>query len=127
MVESMPARWNQGLDLPSRVFGANSPLGLFDGDDYELYEEDGEYVLTVDLPGYDREAIDLTWHDGRLTVAAEHVDEERGRKRTYHRSFRFPKAVDHEQIAAAYTNGVLEVTLPIATEQATGMTIDIEG
>ncbi len=104
-----PSSWRQSLDLPSRLFGD----GSFGSSDYELYEEDGEFVLSVDVPGFEREEIDLTWDDGVLNVAAEHVDDDRGRKRTYHRRFRFPKDVDTDAISASYTNGVLEVTLPI--------------
>ncbi|MFC6904366.1 Hsp20/alpha crystallin family protein [Halalkalicoccus tibetensis] len=113
--------WNQGLDLPSRIFGEGG------GTDYELYEEDGEFVLSVDMPGFEREAIDLAWNDGVLNVAAEHVDDERGRKRTYHRRFRFPRDVDEDGIAATYRNGVLKVRLPIAEESTPhGKTIPIE-
>ena len=110
MLEPMtPSSWRQNLDLPSRLFGE----GVTGGSDYELYEEDGEFVLSVDVPGFEREDIDLTWDRGVLNVAVEHVDEDRGRKRTFHRRFRFPKDVDTEAIDASYTNGVLEVTLPI--------------
>ena len=111
-----------GVGLPSRIFGDAS------GTDYELYEEDDEFVLTVELPGFDRDEITLAWDDGVLNVAAEHVEEERSRKKTYHRRFRFPKRIDEDAIAARYTNGVLEVTLPLeegATAQ--GTTIPIEG
>ncbi|WP_435065309.1 Hsp20/alpha crystallin family protein [Halobaculum sp. EA56] len=116
--------WMQGLDLPSRLFGQ----GGFGGTDYELYEEDGEFVLTIDMPGFDREEIDLTWDEGVLNVAAEHTDEERGRKKTYHRRFRFPREVDEDAISARYENGVLEVTLPAVTGAApSGTAIPIEG
>jgi len=119
-----PSSWRQSLDLPSRLFGQ----GDFGGNDYELYEEDGEFVLSVDVPGFEREEIDLTWNDGVLNVAAEHVDDDRNRKRTYHRRFRFPKDVDVDAIAASYTNGVLEVTLPIRdTVEPRGEPIPIEG
>lgn len=114
--------WNQGLDLPSRIFGEGG------GTDYELYEEDGEFVLIVDMPGFEREAIDLSWADGALNVATEHVDDERGQKRTYHRRFRFPRDVDEDDIAARYENGVLEVRLPVAEGSGThGKPIPIEG
>ncbi|MEM4780543.1 MAG: Hsp20/alpha crystallin family protein [Halalkalicoccus sp.] len=114
--------WNQGLDLPSRIFGE------FGGNDYELYEEDDEFVLDIDMPGFEREAIDLAWSDGVLNVAAEHVDEERNRKRTYHRRFRFPRDVDDDGIAATYENGVLEVRLPVSEGATThGKPIPVEG
>jgi HSP20 family protein len=109
------------MESPSRLFGTDG------SSDYELYEEDDEFVLSVEMPGFDREEMTLAWDDGVLNIAAEHVDEERGRKRTFHRRFRFPKAVDDDAIAASYTNGVLEVTLPLETDAtARGRTIPIE-
>ena len=114
--------WMQGLEFPSQIFGETG------GTDYELYEEDDEFVLTIELPGFDRDEMSLAWDDGVLNVSAEHVDESRGRRRTYHRRFRFPKGVDEDGIAASYRNGVLEVTLPLANEAAaTGTPIPIEG
>ena len=119
-----PSSWRQNLGLPSRLFGE----GVTGGSDYELYEEDSEFVLSVDVPGFEREDIDLTWDRGVLNVAAEHVDEDRGRKRTFHRRFRFPKDIDTEAIDASYTNGVLEVTLPIREDiELRGEAIPIEG
>ena len=118
-----PSSWRQSLDVPSRLFGE----GYTGSDDYDLYEEDDAFVLSIDAPGFDREEIDLTWDRGVLNVAAEHVDKERGRKRTFHRRFRFPKDVDTEGIDAAYRNGVLEVTLPIQQDiELRGEPIPIE-
>jgi HSP20 family protein len=88
-----PSSWRQSLDVPSRLFGE----GYTGSDDYDLYEEDDAFVLSIDAPGFDREEIDLTWDRGVLNVAADHVDEERGRKRTFHRRFRFPKDVDNHR------------------------------
>ncbi|WP_436929379.1 Hsp20/alpha crystallin family protein [Halosimplex halobium] len=110
--------WFQGMDLPNRLFETG-------GNDYELYEEDEEFVLSVELPGFDPAEIDVTWHEGVLNVAAEHDDETRGTRRTYHRRFRFPKDVDDEEIAAEYRNGILEVRLPIY-EGATARGTQIE-
>ena len=113
--------WTQGLDMPSRLFGDQG------SSDYELYEEDDEFVLTIDMPGFETDEIELAWDDGVLNVAAEHVDDERGRKKTYHRRFRFPKTIDEDAIAAEYTNGVLEVELPVAGTSARGKEIPLEG
>ncbi|WP_435180236.1 Hsp20/alpha crystallin family protein [Halorussus sp. AFM4] len=119
---SPASSWMQNLDLPSRLFGQDS----FGGNDYELYEEDDEFVLTVDMPGFETDEIDLAWDDGVLNVAAEHVDEDRNRKKTYHRRFRFPREVDEDGIEASYTNGVLEVRLPARGATTRGKTIPIE-
>jgi HSP20 family protein len=109
----------QSLDLPSQLFATDS-------DDYELYEEDDEFVLSIEMPGFDPAEIDVVWDDGVLNVAAEHEDDGRNRRRTYHRRFRFPKAVADDDIAASYTNGVLEVRLPVKGTGVTGTQIEIE-
>lgn len=112
--------WHGGLDFPSRLLE-------FGEDDYELYEQDDEFVLNVELPGYEREEITVSWDDGMLNIAAEHEDEERNRRRTYHRRFRFPKTIEDDEIAARYTNGVLEVRLPVETEATvSGREITVE-
>ena len=112
--------WTGGLNLPSQLFEGGS-------NDYELYEQDDEFVLTVELPGFDPEEITVSWDAGVLNVAGEHEDEARGTRRTYHRRFRFPKTVDDDGIEASYENGILTVWLPVAIDSAmTGTEIEIE-
>ncbi len=115
---SPASSWVQSTDFPSRLFGQS--------DDYELYEEDEEFVLSVELPGFEREEITATWDDGLLNIAAEHDDDARSERRTYHRRFRFPKEVIDEDIAASYRNGVLEVTLPIEGPATRGREIEVQ-
>ncbi len=100
--------WFEGIGAPGRLFGAGET-------DYELFEQDGAYVLSVELPGFDPAEITVSWDEGMLNVAAEHEHEHRGR-RTYHQRFRFPKVVVDEEIEAEYRNGILEVQLPIQRE-----------
>jgi len=115
-----PSSWLRSMDFPSQILETGS-------DDYELYEEDGEFVLSVELPGFDVGEIDVTWDDGMLNIAAEHEDDERNQHRTYHRRFRFPKRVDEENIGAQYRNGILEVRLPVSQDAVTrGTPIPIE-
>ena len=116
-----PNSWIQGLDFPSRLFETG-------GTDYELYEEDDEFVLSVEMPGFDPEEITVSWEDGVLNIAAEHDDETRGERRTYHRRFRFPKDVDDEAITAEYNNGLLEIRLPVLTgATVSGREIEVQG
>ena len=118
---SIASDWSGTMDFPSRLFGTR-------GTDFELYEQDDAFVLTIELPGYEREDISVNWYEGRLSVSAEHEDEARGRRRTYHRTFRVPKEIEPEEVDATYRNGVLEVTLPIL-EGAThrGQAIEVTG
>lgn len=112
--------WFGGIDFPSRLMEMNDR-------EYELYEEDDEFVLSVELPGFDPEEISVAWDDGVLNISAQREDEEFGERRTYHRRFRFPKTVDEEEISAQYTNGILEVRLPVELGAVlTGREIEIE-
>lgn len=91
----------------------------------DVADRDDELVVTVDLPGYRTEDIDLTLREDQLHVdaereeEAEEADEEDGRyirKERRHesvsRSIHLPEAVDEENAAAQFQNGVLTVTLP---------------
>jgi HSP20 family protein len=125
MVAGTPTTWSRALDLPNRLFENNG--GFMPSDDgYELYEEDGQFILTIDMPGFDADEISLRWNDGRLAVSAEHVDEDRNRQKNAHRTFRLPKDIVVDDITATYSNGVLEVTLPIEGELTAGTEIPIE-
>nr|WP_276304018.1 Hsp20/alpha crystallin family protein [Halomarina sp. PSR21] len=72
--------------------------------------------------------ISVSWDDGVLNIAAEHEDDQRGQRKTYHRRFRFPKSVEDEEVTAKYTNGVLEIRLPVETgAPVTGREIEVQG
>lgn len=68
---------------------------------------------------FDPTELTVTWNDGALNVVGEHADETCGVRRTYHRRFRFPRAVADENIHAEYQNAILTVTHPVAPEEPT--------
>jgi HSP20 family protein len=114
-----PTSWIQGLYFPSQLFKTG-------GNEYELYEEDEEFVLSVKLPGYDPEEVTVSWDNGVLNIATQHEDESRGERRTFRQRFRFPKEVAADEIFVECTNGILEVRLPIEGVGASGEEIEIE-
>ncbi|MCO8266881.1 archaeal heat shock protein Hsp14 [Haloferax prahovense] len=88
----------------------------------DVTDHDGEIVVTVDLPGYEKEDISLSVANRTLTVeATRELDEERAdgeylrrerRHESARRTIRLPEAVDEDGASASYHNGVLTVTLP---------------
>lgn len=112
--------WMQSLDRPSRLFGTSA-------DDFELYEEDDEFVLDIDLPGFDLEDVHVSWDEGRLFVWAQREDETRGRRKSYRRTFRLPKEIEPDEIEARYRNGILEIRLPILSARVRGQEIEVHG
>lgn len=94
----------------------------------ELYREDDEYVVLMEMKGYDRSDLDLSWRDNRLHIEAQHVDESSGRSRVRQRSLSFPKTINDEGISASVEEGTLTVRLPIVPgEQDEGRPIRIDG
>lgn len=82
-------------------------------------ETTGEgYVVMADLPGFEREDLDLQFADGVLSITGEidvTEDDEgswRRRSRSVHEQLALPKPVVTEEISAVYHNGVLEIHLP---------------
>lgn len=86
----------------------------------DLCETESAFVLTAEVPGLARDAIDISLHDGRLTIrgrregrtACEHYHQlERGHGE-FARTFLLPPQVDAGQIAADLSGGVLTITVP---------------
>ncbi|MDY6819666.1 MAG: Hsp20/alpha crystallin family protein [Halobacteriales archaeon] len=84
--------------------------------EYDLYEQDGEFVLSVEMPGFQREDIDIGWNDGRLTIAAKTEKQHRDQPRTYRRTFRIRAPIQSDEIQAKYENGILDIYLPTSPE-----------
>ena len=89
----------------------------------DITENDGEYLITVDLPGIDRSSLDIDVDDNRLAIKGtrtldtppkHRVERPRGR---FVRTFGVPGSVDQTKIGAEYKDGVLNVVLPKRTEQ----------
>ena len=106
------------------AFFDNGDLGnSFAGFKTDVMEKDGNYVLEAELPGFKKEDINVDLKDNILTISASHNEEKKEEDKntkyirkerhttSYSRSFRVAN-VTHEDIKAAYNNGVLEVTFP---------------
>lgn len=98
-----------------------------------LETDDDGYVVLADLPGFEREDLDLRFDDGVLTIRGEHDVAEEGERGWRHRrrhvsdQLRIPGEVMAEEISASYRNGVLEVHLPSVGEvDEDGRRIDID-
>jgi HSP20 family protein len=93
---------------------------------------DGGYLVVADLPGFEREEIDLRFEDGRLVITAQsdvESESEMGRSRRLrqvHEALRVPGSVRASEITATYRNGVLEVTLPTDEGGDDGIHVDIQ-
>ncbi len=82
----------------------------------DLYEDKDNTYVRAELPGVAREAIQVEYLDGYLTLSAERRNQEAdtGREEavSFSRSVSVPDNVQADRVTATYENGVLTVTLP---------------
>jgi HSP20 family protein len=100
----------------------------------DVVEHENDYVLSIDLPGFEKSDFNLKVDDGVLTLSGERKREETGDGDLYRsyerphgqftRSFRLPDNIDHEKTDAVYRNGVLELKLA-KKEEAKPRTIKV--
>lgn len=102
-----------------------------------LREEDDEFVVTADVPGFQKDDIDLQIRDNTLSIDATHEQQAEEEDETYlrserkHRSLRehvrLPEPVREGDVTAAFQNGVLTVHIPkIESNETSGHQIEIE-
>lgn len=90
--------------------------------EWEVLESDQHYQVTLDLPGFSPEDVNIEFKDGKLTVSGQrpvverqegekvHLQERRFGK--FQRSLEFQDSVDQDSISAKLLNGVLTLSIP---------------
>lgn len=139
---SVFAPWFDDMD-PTKILtdflGGRDLLSPFAGDSrflmpaIDIEETTDKYVIRADLPGVNKEDINIEFSGNQLTISAErkqeHADGGRQDRREifygmYQRSFTLPAGVDGDKIEASYDNGVLVVNVP-KEEQSKAKRIEI--
>ena len=102
------------------------------GDDFEradwtpaadIHESESSYLIAMDLPGINRDALEIDVDDNRLLVRGTRTISESKQHRAerprgkFLRTFSVPGSVDQSKIGAEYKDGVLQIRLPKRGEQ----------
>jgi HSP20 family protein len=116
------------LELPF-LSGGTRQAQLFTGwtPALDLYQNNDNVVAVVELPGMRKEDIEISLHDGTLTIAGERKSENNGNGESaggrterftgkFRRTITLPTRVDANKVNATYKDGILTVTLPKAEE-----------
>jgi HSP20 family protein len=138
MVNEMQAEmyrlWRSAwFNLPTMLFPSNTtrafraPAGW--APTMDVFEKDGKLTVKADLPGMKKEDVEVSLDNGDLVLKGERRSEREATRGDYYfaeRSYgqfyrRLPLAfdVDPKEIKAQFTDGVLEVTVPIKTTEPT--------
>ena len=93
----------------------------------DIREKDDEYLIHIDIPGLSADDVDIEVSENVLTVSGERKTETEDEsvkchrvERTYgkfQRSVEVPGGFRHEDVAASFKDGVLEIVLPKPEEE----------
>ena len=118
-------------DEVNRLFDLSWPSrdsGLFSGwsPALDVFDDKDNVVVKVELPGLKKDEINLSLHDGVLSISGERKTERKSedggtfRSERYfgkfQRSVTLPARVDGSKVNASYKDGILTVELPKAEE-----------
>lgn len=117
----------QGFFRPLRRVSEGAPAAEGIAPALDVIERENEYLVRAEMPGVNKDNIEVTLADGVLTIAGEsrqESEEKEGerlirrerRYGKYTRTLRVGTQVDEKGVKAAYKDGILEVTLPKAEE-----------
>lgn len=110
------------------VPGFTRDAGLFSGwsPSVDVYQDKDNVFVKCELPGMKKEDIEISLHNGMLTISGERKHEEEHKEGEsfrserffgkFHRSVSLPTAVDTGKVSASYKDGILTVSLPKAEE-----------
>ena len=107
-----------GLERGGQLFTGWSPA-------LDLYQNNDNVVAVIELPGMRKDEIEISLHDGTLTISGEQRRESTNGEKTkrteryvgtFRRSITLPTRVDATKVGATYQDGILTVTLPKAEE-----------
>lgn len=92
----------------------------------DMYEDKDNLYVRFELPGMKREEIELSLHDGTLSITGERKGETNVKDAEVYRAERFfgrfqrtvtlPTPVVVDKVKAQYQDGILSITLPKAEE-----------
>jgi HSP20 family protein len=87
----------------------------------DIYEDEHNIVLKLEVPGIDQKDIDIRLENSTLTVRGERKFEKEEKEENFHRverrygsffrAFTLPTTVDADSVTADYDNGVLKIKL----------------
>jgi HSP20 family protein len=101
----------------------------------DLSETDDAYVVKAELPGVNKDQVDIQLQDRELVIAGEITESENGNGRRHHSSRRtgrfefrtyLPGDVKADAVTAQLSDGILTVTVP-KSEAAKPRKIEITG
>jgi HSP20 family protein len=119
--------WSRGADTPNGMGGNGNDLTVWTPV-IETKQQDGNLVISAELPGLKPEEVEVEVQNGALVIQGErrreinvagggiqHTERSYGR---FYRSIPLPEEANGDLAAASFHDGVLEVTIPLSAERS---------
>ena len=113
--------WRE-FDRSGRLFGSVDSNLCREYPAVNVWVNGENAVVTTEIPGIDKEAIDISVSGKTLTLRGTRPTDERKEGESYHRhelwhgdfnkTIQLPFNIDSDKVQASYKNGVLHVSLP---------------
>lgn len=113
--------WNNLFPNPLRMLPSSPNVPAVN-----ISTSNGDYNLTMAVPGLKKEDFKIDFEDSLLTISCEreeekHREDERFTRKEYNyssfsRTFTLPTEVNVDKIEAHYIDGVLKIKMPIKEE-----------
>lgn len=88
----------------------------FDQPAVDLYEDEHNFYARFELPGVNKDAVDLELENSVLTIRSQEESKEDAKvsRTRFERSISVPDGVDLEKVSAEMQDGILTVAMPKA-------------
>jgi HSP20 family protein len=107
-------------NLPSQK--NNCPLQLSEKQEpyIDIQEEEKEVHVTIEIPGVEKENIDLEVTSTTLSITVDHAE------RGFQKTIELPSRVQENKSKATYNNGILHIALKKTKQKRNSKNINIE-
>lgn len=136
--KGLSTRYNDFYDMVDSFFNSPMDANVFESSfKLDVAEDDDKFLVEAEMPGIDKDSIDINFDRGELTLAVNsktEKDESDKQKNYIHKerkSTRMTRSmyfgdIDQDNIKAKLENGILEIEIPKAKEDKTKKKIEIE-
>ncbi|RQG89939.1 Hsp20/alpha crystallin family protein [Natrarchaeobius halalkaliphilus] len=133
-LETAARSWETEIDNRSRL---DLSMGR-EATNLDLTDEGEEFIVTVDVPGYDRDDLDIRLTGETLSITGERErteEHEAGEEmyirrerelQSFNRHVRLPDPVDVDDVSATVNNGILTIKLPKLEFEGESHSINVE-
>jgi HSP20 family protein len=119
--------WPSFFRRPSLWRRAASEIGWYP--EIDVFEKDNRLVTKIDLPGMKKEDVKVEVTDGQLAISGERKHEAEEKREefyrcereygSFYRSVPLPEGAKVDNVKATFTDGVLEVSVPLPARSET--------